>query len=312
MAIGVGRRRFLSILGGATVAWPLAVRAQQAAKVSRVGMVFPSPQAAAPARVEAILNSLRREGYATPAQGEFVLRVANNDPSRIAPQVAEIVAANVDVFFANGPAVLRTVRSVTQTVPIVALDLESDPVDSGVVASLAHPGGNVTGLFLAFPEFTTKWLELLKETIPRLSRVAVLWDPSTGLMQKKAVEGAAELLNVTLEILEVQRSSDFDDAFASASRRKPDALLLLSSPVFGSNVQKVAELAALHKLPAVSLFPDFARAGGLMSYGPNLLGAYRQAGVMIGKVLQGAKPADLPIERPTQFELVVNSKTAKA
>jgi putative ABC transport system substrate-binding protein len=192
------------------------------------------------------------------------------------------------------------------------LDLESDPVDSGLVASLAHPGGSITGVFLAFPDFATKWLQLLKETIPQLSRVAVLWDPSTGTMQKRSVEGAAEALKVTLQILGVPRPSDLDEAFDSASRGGASGVLMLSSPVIGGNVQKVAELAILHHLPAITLFPDFARAGGLMAYGPSLLGTWRQAGVMIGKVLQGTKPADLPIERPAQFELVINLKTAKA
>jgi putative ABC transport system substrate-binding protein len=306
------RREFITLLGGAAVAWPIAARAQQAGEVPRIGIVYPGPQAAAPPRVEAVLNGVRAAGYLAPAQIELVLRVTDGDPARITPLVAEIIASNVNVILALGAPALRAFRSATQTIPIVALDLESDPVDIGMVASIAHPGGNITGLFVAFPEFTAKWLELLKETIPQLSRVAILWDPSTGSMQKKAVERAAGLLNVMLEILEVQTLSDFNEAFSSASRRGAGALLMLSSPVFGANAQKAAELAILYNLPAVTLFPDFARAGGLMAYGPNLLGMYRQVGVMIGKVLQGTKPADLPIERPTKFELVVNLKAAKA
>jgi len=306
------RREFITLVGGAAVAWPLAVRAQQAGKVPRIGLVYPGPQTVAPPRVEALLSGLRAAGYAAPAQVELVLRVADGDPSRITPLVKEVVAANVDVFFSTGLAVLRAVQSVTPTIPIVMLDLESDPVDSGLVASLAHPGGSITGVFLAFPDFATKWLQLLKETIPQLSRVAVLWDPSTGTMQKRSVEGAAEALKVTLQILGVPRPSDLDEAFDSARRGGASAVLMLSSPVIGGNVQKVAELAILHHLPAITLFPDFARAGGLMAYGPSLLGTWRQAGVMIGKVLQGTKPADLPIERPAQFELVINLETAKA
>ena len=312
MAISFARRKFVACLGGVMVAWPLAARAQQVGKVPRIGMVFPGSQAVAPSRVEAVLDGLREAGYLAPAQVELVLRIADGDPSRFAPLVAEIIASNVDVFYAFGPALLQAVRSATQTVPIVAVDLESDPVDSKLVASLAHPGGNVTGVFLAFPEFTTKWIELLKETVPGLSRVAVLWDPSTGSMQKKAVEGAARSLKVMSEILEVQTPSDFDGVFNSASQRGVDALLMLSAPVISTNVQKLAELAILHNLPAVTLFPDFARAGGLMAYGPDPLALFRQAGIMTGKVLQGTKAADLPIERPTKFELVVNAITAKA
>jgi putative ABC transport system substrate-binding protein len=258
-----------------------------------------------------MLNGLRASGYLAPAQIELILRVANGDPGRIAPMVAEIVKSNVDVIFANGPAVLQAFRSEITTIPIVAMDLESDPVENATVASLARPGGTVTGLFLAFPDFTTKWLELLKETIPQLSRVAVLWDPGTGSMQKTAIERAAKSLDLALEILEVRTPADFAGAFVTASGRGAGALLMLSSPLFGSSVRTVAELALRQNMPAVTLFPDFARAGGLMAYGPNLLDMYRQSGVMIGKVLQGKKPADLPIERPTQFEFVVNLRTAK-
>jgi ABC-type uncharacterized transport system substrate-binding protein len=306
------RREFITLLGGAAAAWPLAARAQQSARVPRVGMLYPGPQAAVAVRVEAMMNGLRASGYLAPTQIELILRVADGDPARIPAMVAEIVRANVDVIFANGPAVLQAFRSQIATIPIVAMDLESDPVENATVASLARPGGSITGLFLAFPDFTTKWLELLKETIPQLSRVAVLWDPTTGSMQKTAIEQAAKSLDLTLEILEVRTPADFAGAFVAASERRAGALLMLSSPLFGSSVRSVAELALREKLPAVTLFPDFARAGGLMAYGPNLLDMYRQSGVMIGKVLQGKKPADLPIERPTQFELVVNLRTAKA
>lgn len=216
MAI-IGRRKFIAALGGAAVAWPLAALAQQAGKVPRVGMVYPGPEAAAPTRVEAVMNGLRAAGYEVPAQVELVLRVTGGDPARITPLVAEIIASKVDVFLAFGLPIVLAVRAASQTVPIVAIDLESDPVDSGLAASLAHPGGNVTGLYLAFPDFATKWLELLKETIPQLSRVAVLWEPSSGAMQKNAVEHAAGLLKITPEILEVKSPSDFDEAFDAAS-----------------------------------------------------------------------------------------------
>ena len=272
-------------------------------------MVYPGPQAAAPPRVQAVLDGLRKEGY---SQVEIVLRVADGDPSRIIPLVTEVIASKVDVLFPVGPAVMRAARSATQTIPIVGNDLESDPVDAGWVASLAHPGGNITGVFMAFPDFATKWLGLLKDTVPQLSRVAILWDPSTGLVQKKAIEDAAKASKVTLETMEVQTSSDLDGAFNSAKRGGADAVVMLSSPVISANVRKEAELAMLHNLPVITLFPDFPRAGGLMAYGPNLLGVFRDTGRMIAKVLQGMKPADLPIQRPTKFELVINLKTAKA
>src|SRR5580704_2540240 len=309
MAISIRRRELVLALGGVAATWPLAARAQQAGAVPRIGVVYPGPQAGAPPRIQAVLDGLRAGGH---SQVEIVLRVADGDPSRITPLVTEVVASKVDVLFAIGPAVVRAARSATQTLPIVANDLESDPVDTGWAASLAHPGGNITGVFMAFPDFATKWLGLLKETIPQLSRVAILWDPSTGLFQKQAIEAAAKESKVTLEIMEVRTPSDLDGAFNSAKRGGAESVVMLSSPLISANVRKEAELAILHNLPVITLFPDFARAGGLMAYGPNLLGAIRDAGGMIAKVLQGRKPADLPIQRPTKFELVINLKTAKA
>ena len=179
-------------------------------------------------------------------------------------------------------------------------------------ASLPRPGGNITGVFFAFPDFAGKWLEMLRETIPNLSRVDVLWDSTTGRMQMTAIEHAAVSLNIKLSISQVRTGSDFEEAFASATRREAGAMLILSSPLIQPNAQRLAELAIFHSLPAVTLFPDFARAGGLLAYGPNLLDTFRQAGLMVGKVLAGAKPAELPIELPTKFELVVNLRTAKA
>jgi putative tryptophan/tyrosine transport system substrate-binding protein len=302
------RREFIALFGGAAVAWPLAARAQ-AGSVPRIGVVYPGPQAGALPRVQALLEGLRAAGY---SQVETVLRVADGDPSRIMPLVTEIIASKVDVFFAIGPAVVRAARSATQTLPIIAIDLESDPVDTGWAASLAHPGGNITGVFMAFPDFVAKWLGLLKDTLPQLSHLAVLWDRSTGLFQKNAIEAAAKDSKLALEIIEVRTPSDLDGAFNSAKRGGADSLVMLSSPLIAANVRKEAELAILHNLPVITLFADFPRAGGLIAYGPNLLGGFRDAGGMIAKVLQGRKPADLPIQRPTKFELVINLKTAKA
>ena len=302
-------RDFIRGLAGSAAAWPLVARAQQAGSVPRIGVVYPGPQAGATSRVQALRDGLRTGDY---SQVEIVLRVAEDDPSRITPLVTEVIAAKVDVLFAIGPAVARAARSATQTVPIVTIDLESDPVETGRAASLTHPGGNMTGVFMAFPDFASKWLGLLKDTLPRLSQLAVLWDPSTGLFQKKAIEAAAKTSKLALEAIEVRTPSDLDGAFNSAKQRGADALVMLSSPLIPPNVRKEAELENLHNLPVITLFSDFARAGGLMAYGPSLLGAIREAGGMIAKVLQGTKPADLPIQRPAQFELVINLKTAKA
>jgi ABC-type uncharacterized transport system substrate-binding protein len=177
---------------------------------------------------------------------------------------------------------------------------------------LRSPGGNITGVFLDFPDFTAKWVELLVESNPKLSRAAVLWDPITGPVQIDSVKRAAGSLNIQLEVLEVRRTSDFEAAFSTAIQRNAGAMVLLSAPLISANVQVLAELCVRHRLPAITLFPDFARTGGLLAYGPNLLGLYRRVGVLAGKVLRGTAPADLPIERPTKFELVLNLRTADA
>jgi putative ABC transport system substrate-binding protein len=305
------RRKFLGLIGGAA-AWPQAGHAQQAATTPKIGLLYPGPKTLATARIDLILKGVREAGYAAPAQIDIVLRTTEGDPTRIAPLAAEIVQAKADVVFAIGSEVLLEFRSTTSTVPIVAMDLESDPVAGGMVVSVAHPGGNITGVFFDFPNFTAKWLELLKEINPKLSRVAVLWDAGSVATLKNAIEKAAAPLDIQIEILEVRKQSEFADAFASASEQSAGALLMLSSPLISMNGQMLAELSIRHGLPAVTLFPDFARAGGLLAYGPNLLDLYRQSGVMIGKVLKGTKPADLPIERPTKFQLVLNLKTANS
>jgi putative tryptophan/tyrosine transport system substrate-binding protein len=306
------RREFITLLSGAAAAWPVATRAQPTPEVPRVGFIYPGSKAATASRIEAILSGLRVSGYAAPAQIEIVVRTAEGDPAQIAPLVSEVIAKTVNVIIANGPPVLHAARSATRTIPIVAIDLETDPVASGVATTLARPGGNITGVFLDFPDFAAKWMEMLVESSPKLARAAVLWDPVTGAVQMESVKKAGETLNVQLEIVEVRRPSDFDAAFLMASQRGVGAVVMLSSPLISPNVQVLAELALRHRFPAITLFPDFARAGGLLAYGPNLLSLYRLAGVLAGKVLRGANPAELPIERPTKFETVLNMRTAHA
>ena len=305
------RREFISLLGG-TVAWPLAARAQQTSDIPRFGFVYQGSQAAMALRIEAILSGLRVSGYAAPAQVEIVGRAAEGDPTRIVPLVAEIIAKNVSVLMVSGPLALHATRSATRTIPVVAIDFETDPIASGVAATLARPGGNITGVFLDFPDFTAKWMEMLVESNPKLSRAAVLWDPDTGPVQLDSVRKAAKTLNVQLEVVEAHHASEFDAAFSMANQRGVGALVMPSSPLIAPNVAVLAELALRHRLPAITLFPDFARAGGLLAYGPNLLSMYRLVGVVAGKVARGANPAELPIERPTKFETVLNMRTARA
>ena len=306
------RREFITFMGGVAVAWPLAARAQQPAEAPRVGFVFPGPKAVMALRMEAILTGLQASGYAAPTQVEIVARTTEGDPDQIGPLVKEVIAKNVNVIIAAGPPVLHAARSATRTIPIIAIDLETDPVASGMAATLARPGGNITGVFLDFPDFTAKWMEMLVESNPKLSRAAVLWDPVTGPVQMEAVGKAGGTLNVQLDITEVRRPSDFVAAFSMATQRRAGAMVMLSSPLIADNVQMLAELTLRHRFPAITLFPEFARAGGLLAYGPNLLGLLRLSGIVAGKVLRGANPAELPIERPTKFETVLNMRTAHA
>jgi len=304
------RRAFITLLGGA-VAWPLAARAQQSPKIAKVGILYPGTTGTLPSRIAGLREGLQAAGYREPDNIQLVTRAAEGDPRRIAPLAMELAERKVDVMVPVSPAAVDAALAASATISIVALDLESDPIARGWIKTLSRPGGQITGMFFDFPEFGKKWLELLKEVMPQLSRVAVLWDPATGPVQIRAVESAGKLLNVTLEILEV-RSANLDDSIVAAGSKGVDALLMTSSPVFGANPERIAGLTLGLRLPAVSLFPDFARAGGLMAYGVDPVKNWRQGAVLIAKVLRGAKPAELPAELPPKFELLINLKTAKS
>jgi len=218
----------------------------------------------------------------------------------------------LDAIVAAGPPAVQAAASATNSIPVIAIDLESDPIASGFVRSLARPGGNVTGVFLDFPDFSAKCLQLLIESVPTLSGVGVLWDPTTGALQLKAVEAAAQGFGIVVQVFEAQRAADIAEAFYVADRSRIQGLLLLSSPLVAGNPQLIADLAIRRNVPTISLFPEIARAGGLLGYGPEIQDLFRQVGGMARKVLLGAKVAELPAERPTRFKLVINLKTAKA
>jgi ABC-type uncharacterized transport system substrate-binding protein len=308
---GMKRREFITLLGGAAVAWPLALRAEQPTQPARIGVLYPGLSSTLPSRIAAFRDGLQAVGYREPDNVQLVLRSTGGDPARIVPLAMELVERKVDVIVAVSAPAVTAARSTTTTTPIVAFDLESDPIGSGLINSLSRPGGQVTGVFFDFPEFSKKWLELLKEAMPQLSRVAVLWDPATGPMQMKGVEIAGKELNVKLEIVEVPGLPNLDDAILAASSKGVDAVLMLSSPVFGTNPERVAGLTVGARIPAVTLFPEFARAGGLMAYGVNPTNIFRQGAAIVAKVLRGSKPAEVPAELPSKFELVINLKTAK-
>lgn len=304
------RRDFIALVGSAA-AWPLAAGAQQS-KTSKVGFLYPGPSNAAAPRIGAFLEGLRAAGYSVPDQVELSSRVADGDLTKLAPMARELVEKNVDVLVAVAASAANVARASTTTIPIVAMDLETDPVATGMIASLSHPGGNLTGVFFDFPDFRAKLLELLKEVVPKLSKVAVLWDPSVSPAQLKEFESGADSLKLTLVKLEVRNVAEMNQAFAAAKQEGVDAVIRLSSPFIGGNTKLAADLMLKYGLPAVTLYSEFAVNGGLMSYGPIVLDIYRRLGGIAAKVLHGTNPADLPVERPTNFVLVVNLKTAKA
>lgn len=306
------RRRFITAFSAAAVAWPFAAPAREFGKSPQIGVLYPGVTAVTATRVAALREGLRAVGYGDADQADILVRASEGDPTKLGALAADLVARMVDVIVPVSPAAVRAAQSATSTIPIVANDLESDPVGSGFVASLAHPGGNITGVFSDFPDFGMKWLELLKEAIPALSKAVVLWDPATGRVQLDALTAAGRMLKVELEVVEVGAFAELQRGFKAASERRPDAIVILSSPIFGTNPKQIADLTLAYHVPTATLFSEIARAGGLMAYGPNLLAIFRQTGTMIGKVLQGASTADLPVERPTKFELVINLKTAKA
>jgi putative tryptophan/tyrosine transport system substrate-binding protein len=305
------RREFIQLIAGMAAGWPVAVRAQQRPKW-RVGYLSPSsPNPIAAQVMSAFSAGIGQGGLRELAEIEVVARFAYNQLDRLPALAQELVEQGVQAISASGPAAVGAARRTTSVIPIVAMDLESDPVADGWATSLAHPGGNVTGVFLDLPGFSAKTLQLLREAVPGLSKVAALWLPASGPRQLEAVRSAAAALELTLEVFEVGRPSDFEAAFQAAAKSKASGALMLSAPLFVGNPQILADLALANRLPAISIFPNFAQKGGLMAYGPDLLELYPQAGGMTRKLLQGASAADLPIERPTRFKLVANLKTAR-
>ena len=298
------RREFITLLGG-TAALPIAALAQQARNNRKLGVLHPGQAAAVNSRLTAIREGLNDAGQRDSGV-ELVTRLADGDLSRLPALAENLVNTRVDAILAAAPPAVQAASGATKSIPVIALDLESDPVTSGFIASLARPGGNVTGVFLDFPEFSAKCLQMLIETIPTLASLAVLWDPTTGSLQLKSVEAAAQGFGVSVKVFEARRVADIAEAFYSLDRSHVQGVLILSSPLFGGNPQMIADLAVRRTVPTISLFPDIAREGGLLAYGPEIEALYRQAAGMARKVLDGARVAELPAERPTRFQLVAN------
>jgi putative ABC transport system substrate-binding protein len=308
----VDRRVFIGTLAGGLLAAPLAAPAEQAGKGPVIGLLHPGvPDPVVPA-ITALLQGLQALGYIEGQNLRLEYRWAGGRLEKLPSLAADLVRLNVDVIYAIGPQAIRVARGASRTIAIVGTDLEGDPVEIGFVASYARPGGNITGLFLDLPGLTGKWLQLVSEVAPATRRVAALWDATTGPHQLRALTLAAKAAAMELQVLEVRRPSEYEDILKTAMRGRPHALIQLSSPLIRQASRRVAEFTVENRLPAISMFIEFAASGGLMSYGPDLPLFFRRAASLVDKILKGAKPGDLPIELPTKFELVINLRTAKA
>src|SRR5258707_4414805 len=309
------RRDFIALLSGATAAWPLRVRAQQPAMrvIGYLGIGSRDTEVF----LAAFRQGLSEAGYAEAKNVTIDYRWPEGNPERFAALAAELVMLKVHVIWpTEGTLAAIAAKRATATIPIVFTSV-GDPVAEGLVASLARPGGNVTGFSVTLPDLIGKWLELVKEAVPGASRVALLLKPDTmpdrvREARLKEADASARAVGMGLQVFEARGREDFDGVFSDMSKARAGALVVWPTPVFQLERRRLADLAAEHRLPAVFQSRNYVEAGGLMSYGPNLPDLNRRAAIYVGKILKGTKPSDLPVEQPTKFELVINLKTAKA
>jgi ABC-type uncharacterized transport system substrate-binding protein len=303
------RREFIALLGGAAAAWPLAAHAQRVGKIYAIGLFNAG---SAPPFLNAFFVALRELGWIEGKDVVLEHRYAENRLERLHDLAAELVRLKVDVIVAAGTLAPLAAKQATTTIPIVMM-AAGDPLGSGLVASLARPGGNVTGMSLMTPALGGKRLELVKEVLPRLSRVAVLWNaanPYSAIVFKET-QIAGRTLGIDVLSLEVRSQADLDGAFEAVKQQHPDALITVEDPLTADHRQLIADFAIKQGLPSLHGIREFVAVGGLMSYGASLADLARRAANYVDKILRGAKPADLPVQQPTKFELVINLKTAK-
>ena len=308
------QRRYFLIAGGALLVAPLATTAQQAARFARIGFLAGN-LAGAPHLVAAFRQGLQDLGYVEGRNIVIEFRDAKGEAERLPALAAELVALKVDVILAAGTQHVLAAQRATKTIPIVFADV-ADPVSRGFVTSLARPGGNITGLSNLNTDLVGKWLELLKQAVPGVNRVAFLWQP--GYLPERAekdvlhqAQTAAQTLGVRMQLIEVKGRGDLDGAFAEMTRGRIDAVIVWGNILFIAERKRIAELAAGNRLPSSYSMSEFVDAGGLMSYAPNVADNFRRAASYVDKILKGAKPADLPVEQATKLELTINLKTAK-
>ena len=297
----------------ATLAAPLTTGGQPTAKIPRIGVLQPGTSAAGAHFLEAFKLGMRERGYVEGQNVVFEHRVGEGQRERMSVAAAELVRLKVDVIVTSTDQGIAAVKQQTQTIPIVMAN-STDPVGTGFVASLARPGGNITGNSAMSPELTGKRLELLRDLVPGLSRVAILWNPDVrgAVLDYKETESAARSLQLRLQSVEVSHADDLDRAFSAMTAGRAEALIVPApNPVAFANRDQIVKLAQRNRLPSIYGVRDFADAGGLMAYGPNPAELWRRAATYVDKILKGARPGDLPVEQPSKFELVINLKTAK-
>jgi putative ABC transport system substrate-binding protein len=312
MVIHIRRREFIVTLGSAAT-WPLGARAQRGKKYT-IGIFSANNKTEVIAALNAaFFEALRELGWVEGKNVDFEHRYADNRLERLPELAAELVRLKVDVIAAAGTLAPLAAKRATTVIPIV-MTAAGDPLGSGLVASPARPGGNVTGMSLMAPDLGAKRLELLKEILPRLSRVAVLWNAANpySVLVFKETQAGGRTLGIDVRSLEVRGPDDFDSAFEAARGLRPDGLITVEDPFTADHRTRIAEFTARQQLPSLHGIREFVVAGGLISYGPNLADLFRHAAYYVDKILRGAKPADLPVQQPTKFEMVINLKTAKS
>jgi putative ABC transport system substrate-binding protein len=309
----MGKRFFFGLtLSALLLALSFSAEAQQAEKVRRIGFLGAAFPASNPARHEALRQGLRALGWVEGKNITIEYRFAEGNRNRLPKLALELIRLPVDLIVTGGPAPTRAVKEANITIPIV-MGFDNDPVGSGFVASLARPGGNITGLSTLSPEISGKQLELLKEIVPKLSRVVVLGNATEpgNAQALKELEMVAGAFRLQLHYLDVQRDQDIESAFKAATKESAHAALLLGNPVASARRTRIAAVAAKRRLPTIYPWPEFVQDGGLMSYGASITDLFRRAATYVDKILKGMKPADLPVEQPTKFEFVINLKAAK-
>jgi putative tryptophan/tyrosine transport system substrate-binding protein len=307
MGAPVKRRDFIALIGSAAAGWPLAASAQQ----SRKPVIGFLGTASATETTEAFSEGLRDAGYVDGQNIILDARYHHGSLERIDQFARELVALKCNVIIAAAPYGIRAVLKETNTIPTVGVDLESDPVVNEWAKSLARSGGNFTGLFLDMPELGGKQIDLLKNVVPTLTRLAVLWDAAIATLQFRATETAARSSGVALESLPFRNAEEVKDAIERALHEHVDGMIILTSPLIFNQRSEIADLALKGRLPTISAFNFYPKVGGLMAYGPSLTSMFKRTASYVDRILSGANPGELPIERPSKFELVVNLKTAK-